>query len=193
MTSATAGGPYTNTIPVGALQTNLGNNAVATNANLTVTSNAPGNVASLSGTVYHDRNDSGTINPGEEGIAGVEIRLLQNGSIVATTTTDANGRYGFTNLVPGTYTVVEMQPAGWTDGKDSVGVGASGGLGTAGNDVINNITLVAGDAATEYNFGERRPADGAASIPTLSEWGMFLLSVLLGWMAWRQSAVRRQR
>jgi hypothetical protein len=86
-----------------------------------------------------------------------------------------------------------MQPAGWTDGKDSVGVGASGGLGTAGNDVINNITLVAGDAATEYNFGERRPADGAASIPTLSEWGMFLLSVLLGWMAWRQSAVRRQR
>ena len=193
VTSATAGGPYTNTIPVGALQTNLGNNAVATNANLTVTSNAPGNVASLSGTVYHDRNDSGTINPGEEGIAGVEIRLLQNGSIVATTTTDANGRYSFTNLVPGTYTVVEMQPAGWTDGKDSVGVGASGGLGTAGNDVINNITLVAGDAATEYNFGERRPADGAASIPTLSEWGMFLLSVLLGWMAWRQSAVRRQR
>jgi len=52
VTSATAGGPYTNTIPVGALQTNLGNNAVATNANLTVTSNAPGNVASLSGTVY---------------------------------------------------------------------------------------------------------------------------------------------
>ena len=100
---------------------------------------------------------------------------------------------GFTNLVPGTYTVVEMQPAGWTDGKDSVGVGASGGLGTAGNDVINNITLVAGDAATENNFGERRPADGAASIPTPSEWGMFLLSVLLGWMAWRQSAVRRQR
>jgi len=111
---------------------------------------------------------------------------MQGGSIVATTTTDANGHYSFTNLVPGTYTVVEVQPSGWIDGRDTVGVGATGGLGTAGNDVISNVTLNGGDAATEYNFGERRPPGGPASIPTLSEWALITLSMLLGLLAWRR-------
>lgn len=177
---------HTNTIPSGALQTDAGVNAVPATADLTVTSSNPAVIASIAGTVYHDRNDNGAINPGEEGIAGVEIRLMQGGSIVATTTTDANGHYSFTNLVPGTYTVVEVQPSGWIDGRDTVGVGATGGLGTAGNDVINNVTLNGGDAATEYNFGERRPPGGPASIPTLSEWALITLSMLLGLLAWRR-------
>ena len=36
-------------------------------------------------------------------------------------TTDANGFYKFTNLAAGTYTVVEVHPAGWLDGKDTPG------------------------------------------------------------------------
>lgn len=189
--TASVAGAYTNTIAAGALQTDVGSNVVPATAVLTVTSTAPGSIASIAGTVYHDRNDNGVINSGEEGIAGVEIRLLQGGSIVATTTTDANGHYSFTNLVPGTYTVVEVQPSGWNDGKDTVGVGATGAPGTAGNDVISNVTLAGGDTATQYNFGELRPP-AAASIPTLSEWALIVLSMLLGLMAWREASVRRR-
>lgn len=183
---------HTNTIPAGGLQTDVGNNVVPATADLIVTSSAPGVIASIAGTVYHDRNDNGVINAGEEGIAGVEIRLTQGGTVVATTTTNANGQYSFTNLVPGTYAVVEIQPASWVDGKDTVGVGASGGLGTAGNDVISNVTLAGGDAATEYNFGERRTPPSTTSIPTLSEWGLMLMSLLLALMALRQGALRRR-
>lgn len=186
-------GTHANTIPTGALQTDAGNNTVPATASLTVASNAPGAIASIAGTVYHDRNDNGVINPGEEGIAGVEIRLMQGGSIVATTTTDSNGRYKFDNLVPGTYTVVEVQPAGWIDGKDTVGVGASGGAGTVGNDALSNVTLTAGDAATEYNFGERKPAGGATGIPTLSEWGLIILSMLMTAFALRRMSLQPGR
>jgi len=42
----------------------------------------------------------------EAGIPGVVVELLDgNGNVVATTTTDANGEYLFTGLVPGDYTV----------------------------------------------------------------------------------------
>ncbi|MDF1485596.1 IPTL-CTERM sorting domain-containing protein [Ramlibacter sp. H39-3-26] len=177
VTSSTLG-TVTNTIATGALQTDLGNNTVGTSANLTVTSSDPGAVASVAGTVYHDRNDNGAIDGGgEEGIAGVEIRLMQAGAVVATTTTDAGGHYSFTNLAPGTYTVAEIQPAGWDDGKDTAG--SKGG--TTGNDIISNIVLVGGDAATDYNFGEHRPATPTA-IPTLSQYSLMLLALLM--MAW---------
>ena len=180
---------HPNTIATGALQTDGGNNTVPTTANLEVVSNDPANIASIAGKVYHDRNDSGVIDAGEEAIPGVEIRLMQNGSIVATTTTDADGRYSFTNLVPGTYTVVEVHPSGWIDGKDTAGTHG----GTPGNDTISNVTLNGGDHATEYNFGERKPSTEFAAIPTLSQWGLLLLSLLLGAFALRQGAVQRRK
>ena len=76
----------------------------------------------ISGYVYYDPNNNGQKDPGEPGIAehdGRPVRLeLQ---LVATTTTDATGFYQFTDLMSGTYTVEEEQPAGYLDGKDSVG------------------------------------------------------------------------
>lgn len=190
--TSSAVGVNPNTIPVGTLKTDGGDNAAEGKANLTVTANAPGNIASIAGTVYHDRNDNGTIQAGEEGISGVEIRLMQGGTVVATTTTDAGGHYQFGNLVPGTYTVVEVQPTGWIDGKDTAGTGASGAQGTAGNDVISNVTLNGGDAAIDYNFGERKPP-GAASIPTLSGWGLIVLSLLLAAFALRRAPLQARR
>ena len=61
--------------------------------------------------------------PGEEGIGGVVLKLLDGdgNDTGLRATTDANGFYKFTNLAAGTYTVVEVQPAGWLDGKDTPG------------------------------------------------------------------------
>lgn len=182
-------GTFTNTIPAGALQTDVGANTVPGTADLTVIANDPGAIASIAGHVYHDRNNNGLMEPGEEGIAGVEIRLTQNGSVIATTVTGADGSYSFPGLAPGTYTVVEIQPEGWNDGKDTVG--SYGGTAN-GNDIVSAVTLAGGDAATDYNFGELRPPSPVA-VPTVSQWGLILLAFLLGGLALRQTRVARRR
>jgi fimbrial isopeptide formation D2 family protein/uncharacterized repeat protein (TIGR01451 family) len=110
--------------------------------------------ASLSGRVYNDVNNNG-IDNSEPGIGGVTITLTGTDDlgnpVTLTTTTDASGVYTFTNLRPGTYTVIETQPSGYFDGAESVG---SAGGSVSSNDVIGNVTLSAGVAATGYNFGE---------------------------------------
>jgi len=45
--------------------------------------------------------DPGTVYP----LSGVTVELLQNGTVVATTTTDEYGRFRFINLAPGDYEV----------------------------------------------------------------------------------------
>jgi choice-of-anchor A domain-containing protein/uncharacterized repeat protein (TIGR01451 family)/TQXA domain-containing protein len=55
--------------------------------------------------VWHDTNVNGVQDSGEAGIAGVIVELLQTSTVIATTTTDANGKYEFSNLNDGTYGV----------------------------------------------------------------------------------------
>lgn len=66
----------------------------------------------LTGTVWIDSNGDGVIDPAETNrLEGVEIELYDaSGTLVATTTTDADGNYSFTDLTVGDYTVVELQP-----------------------------------------------------------------------------------
>lgn len=111
--------------------------------------------ARISGWVYHDRNDDGVRDNGEEGIANVVITLTGPNGLTKTTTTAPDGSWFFDELPPGEYTVTETHPSGWEDGQDTAG--SKGGNAT--NDVISNITLVAGDNAVNYNFGEKLPAD----------------------------------
>jgi len=111
--------------------------------------------ASISGWVYHDRNDDGVKGPGEEGIANVLITLTDaNGDVVGTTRTAPDGSWSFENLRPGEYTVTESHPSGWDDGQDTAG---SKGGDASVNDVISSIVLVSGDKAINYNFGELLP------------------------------------
>ena len=111
--------------------------------------------ARLAGGVYVDRNDNGTRQAGEEGIAGATVTLTGTDDLGAavdlTATTAADGSYSFTGLRPGTYTVAETQPEGYTDGKDRAG---TAGGSTAVNDTVSAITLASGTAATGYLFGE---------------------------------------
>ncbi|MEN1678763.1 MAG: SdrD B-like domain-containing protein [Planctomycetota bacterium] len=108
--------------------------------------------ASLSGYVYHDRSDDGVRDLGEEPIAGVTLTLLLDGEPTGKSAiTNEQGFYQFTDLAPGKYTVIESQPAGYYDGKDTPG--STGGT-AAVNDVIAEIMLAFGDNSVENNFGE---------------------------------------
>ena len=64
--------------------------------------------------VWHDRNKNGVQDPGEEGIAGVKIKLY-NGNDKETDRTNSRGRYKFKGLDSGQYRVIvaeETLPAG---------------------------------------------------------------------------------
>ena len=114
--------------------------------------------SSLSGTVYRDLDNDGVIDGGESGIGGVTVTLTGIDDLGApvslTTTTDGNGGYIFGNLRPGVYTILETQPAGFLDGKDTIGTPG----GTAGNDVFNGIILLGGVTGVNNNFGELPPS-----------------------------------
>lgn len=120
----------------------------------------------ISGFAYVDRNDDGIFQSGggtpELPIAGVTILLTGTdnlgNAVSLTRTTLADGSYVFDTLRPGTYTLTQVQPAGYVDGRDTVGTIFGG---TAGNDVIAAIAIPAGGNASgaSYNFGERETAD----------------------------------
>ena len=60
----------------------------------------------VSGTVYYDKDRSETLNNSELGFDGITVTLLgEDGAVVATTTTKADGTYSFSKLPAGKYTV----------------------------------------------------------------------------------------
>ena len=111
--------------------------------------------ASIAGRVHVDNDGDCLFDEDDPPIAGVTIQLFDNqGNLLATTETDANGEYRFDDLLPGEYTVVELQPAGFFDGGERAG--SEGGVVT--NDRIAEINLTGGTDAVEYNFCEHEPS-----------------------------------
>jgi hypothetical protein len=124
---------------------------------------------SLSGFVYADTNLNGVFDrevtgnaQPEVGLPNVTLRLFRSGesTVLAETTTGADGWYNFEIADPGTYTVVEVQPAGFVEGTVTRGLVIQGdnnppeARGTIGTNQISNIVLDAGDRGVDYNFGE---------------------------------------
>jgi protocatechuate 3,4-dioxygenase beta subunit len=119
--------------------------------------------AEISGYVYHDRNDDGIRDRGEEGIAAVTVQVIPLSTVddqaPLTVITDSSGFYHVSGLAPGMYRVVEVQqPEGYLDGKDTAGTISGTLVGTAANESIESILLGGGQAGIEYNFGELLPA-----------------------------------
>ena len=78
--------------------------------------------ASIGDRVWDDVNANGA-DDGEPGIGGVTVILTDaDGAEVARTTTDANGNYRFTGLIPGTYTVSIEVPDGYAAATTSMSV-----------------------------------------------------------------------
>ena len=70
----------------------------------------------VSGTVYYDKDRSETLNNSEPGFNGITVNLLgEDGSVVATTTTKADGTYSFSKLPAGKYTVKVVKDGDLTD------------------------------------------------------------------------------
>ena len=79
--------------------------------------------ATISGHVYNDTNQSGTLDLGEAGLVDVSLSLYTDpngdgnpadGALVQLVTSDANGRYELLNLALGNYVVVETDLAGYS-------------------------------------------------------------------------------
>jgi SdrD B-like domain len=76
---------------------------------------------SLGNLVWTDTNNNGSLDSTETGIANVPAHLFRDdngdgiadGSAIANTTTDGNGQYLFTGLLPGKYIVEIEPPAGY--------------------------------------------------------------------------------
>ena len=129
-------------------------------------------LSSISGTVFADLDANGLQGTGcvltstrhllragatacELGIGGVTVTLTgTTGSgvpVSLTTTTAADGTWSFAELVPGSYTVAESQPAAWSDGVDTPPPGAVSNM----NDVIAGISLLSGTPIVNVTFGEQ--------------------------------------
>jgi SdrD B-like domain len=107
--------------------------------------------AVVSGSVYLDSNNNGHRDCGESGIPGVTIKLVPACGCARTTTTDGNGDYAFCDVGPGSYKLVECQPAGYCDGLD-----ARGGVVIPGSNLTDTICIdVCGCDSTCNTFGEQ--------------------------------------
>lgn len=95
--------------------------------------NEPSRSAIISGTVFDDLNGDGVQGAGEGGVSGALV-MLNNGM---KRTSGADGRYGF-RVDPGTFTVTETDPTGYTS--------------TTANAVV--VNALKGAVATA-NFGDR--------------------------------------
>ncbi|WP_406661458.1 SdrD B-like domain-containing protein [Methanolobus sp. ZRKC3] len=71
-------------------------------------------LASIGDLVWEDLNGDGIKDANETGISGVTVELYDfANNHIATTVTDANGFYQFTDFVPGKYSVGFVPPAGY--------------------------------------------------------------------------------
>lgn len=144
--------------------------------------------ASISGHVWHDADNDGVFDPGEEPISNVLIQVTRVGAKPGSgpdpfantppifVRTDANGHYSATGLPPGIYEVIEINNypsetsplTGFIDGKDSLGNVGGVPQGTKSNDRFSQVELCAGDAGVRYDFGELKPTSigGYVSLTT---------------------------
>ena len=111
--------------------------------------------AAIGDFVWLDTNHNGVQDVGEVGIAGVTVTLKNGtGTALATTTTNASGIYGFTNLAPGTYQVCFTAPTGYTvSPKNQGGNPATDSDMDATTGCAVTTTLVAGQTDLTWDAG----------------------------------------
>jgi serine-aspartate repeat-containing protein C/D/E len=101
------------------------------------------NTASISGRKILDLNANGIFDEFDRGFEGIVFELRDpGGNVVATTTSDAEGNFTFSNLPAGTYVLSEILPPNFFQTFP----------GTQGAPGTYTITLTTGQAATGFMF-----------------------------------------
>jgi protocatechuate 3,4-dioxygenase beta subunit len=114
--------------------------------------------AHLGDFVWEDGNGNGVQDAGEAGIGNVVVQLVDGaGKVVASTTTDATGKYHF-DVAAGTYSVSVQAPAGFKPvGQHQGGDDATDSdIDAAGN--TGPIVLTPGETNNKADAGLYRPA-----------------------------------
>ncbi|MCA9185641.1 MAG: VCBS repeat-containing protein, partial [Planctomycetales bacterium] len=77
--------------------------------------------SAVSGFKFHDLNANGLYEPDEPPLANWTIVLTDANGLVSTQVTNADGKYRFTGLPAGSYTVAEQPQAGWSQTAPATG------------------------------------------------------------------------
>ena len=158
----------------------------ATQASVTITDTSVEGVdfglvapATIGDRVWDDANGNG-MDEGEPGVPHATVILTDaNGVEVARTTTDGNGNYRFTGLVPGTYTVSIEVPAGYTAATTSMSVSVTEGEENLSVDF--SLTLIPTPAHTHQALVSRGLARTGTDASVLG--GMASLAAAAGILA----------
>ncbi|WP_157749613.1 SdrD B-like domain-containing protein [Jatrophihabitans sp. GAS493] len=111
--------------------------------------------------VWIDKNHNGIQDAGEKGLPGVTLTLTDSagqpvtdltGAPVAPTETDADGKYGFSNLPPGTYTVSVLSSTVPDEYQTTV-TGAGTRETDSSDGSATSLALAGGDSDLSLDFG----------------------------------------
>ena len=114
--------------------------------------------ASITGELFEDSNQDGSLDGGESGLAGWTIDLLNGGQVAATTVTDVGGDYSFAGLAPGSYAIQEVLQPGYiptSPASGSVSLTVTSGAQAKGEDlgVFKAVALAVGGLTTAPSTG----------------------------------------
>jgi protocatechuate 3,4-dioxygenase beta subunit len=116
--------------------------------------------AGLGNFVWSDIDGDGVQDAGEPGLAGVTVQLwnADRTAVLATTVTDGNGYYTFSNLEPGTYNVKFIAPTGSTiTGQNQGGNTATDSDADPNTGFTGPYILAAGDYNATVDAGIKPP------------------------------------
>ena len=108
----------------------------------------------MSGEVFDDAHDDGTLDSGDAGLAGWTVQLLNSlNKVVSTTTTDSNGDYSFNDVGPGIYSIAAVAQPGYIQTAPSSGpitISATSGATLSGQDFgeFKSVSLAVSDLTT---------------------------------------------
>jgi uncharacterized repeat protein (TIGR01451 family) len=125
------------------------NNATANTAGTTTTANV---TYTISGYAWVDENKNGQKEDDEQALTGIEVQLYEGSEKVKTTQTNINGRYIFTSLSAGTYSVhfvyngdkyvtTTYKKTGVDENANSDAVELSSGYSSTNNITIENSNI----------------------------------------------------
>ncbi len=127
-------------------------------------------LGSISGYKFNDLNGNGTWDQGEPTLSGWTIQL--SGDAAAADITNDNGFYEFTGLDSGTYSVQEVQQAGWTQTtQNPADINVTSGTSSLNNNFGNfkNVTIQAFKFNDVNGNGQKDLGD-----EPIQGWGMTL-------------------